>query len=141
MRAYLALNSRFGEAPPRRVELLQELEAQDAARIEPAFHGHPLFVYEGFKGFAQPVALVALPLGHGEVSEVVLAHVSIEKLRGGPFTVDGLVQSALFDRDGVTLAHRDTQRLGRRRRTSPGARGAGAPARGRVAGCASRAGC
>jgi class 3 adenylate cyclase len=111
-RVFVAVNSRFGDAFPQRMARIQELEGSNRARIEAAFRGHAVVVADPFSGLDKSLALVAVPLGHGDVSEVIAAHVSMEKLQR-LFLVDGLVQAVLVDRDGAAVAHYDAKRLGK----------------------------
>jgi len=111
MRAYLGVNSRFLGNVPQRLTKILEVEAANLTRIEPAFHGHSVVLSDPFSGVSRLIALVAVPLGNGEVSEVVVAHVNIEKLQR-LFSMDGLVQSSLADREGTTLANSEVSRIG-----------------------------
>lgn len=106
VRMYIAMNSRYTLPASDLVQKIQATEAGEAPLIEPAFKGHPVIALENAID-SQGVALIALPLGHGIASDVVVAHVRLERFQM-PFRRDSLVQAVLVDADGNSFAGENT---------------------------------
>jgi class 3 adenylate cyclase len=98
VQVFLAMNPRFRSSVALSPAALQHSEAAIRPHLEAAFSGHIVVRAESHQ-----IILVAVPLGHGEVSEVIAAHLSLDKLQR-LFANDGFVQGALVDHEGRQLA-------------------------------------
>lgn len=101
VRASLAVNSRSRAATPawvKQVPQSAEHEAAEAKLLIAAFRGQVVV-----RGEPPGMAWLAVPLGRGEATEVVSAHLTLERLQG-LFAADPAVQAMITDGFGEPLA-------------------------------------
>ncbi|MGK5083402.1 hypothetical protein WDW37_08845 [Bdellovibrionota bacterium FG-1] len=103
VRAAVALNSHSRFSSPAWAEKIQARESIDRSRLEAAFRGQRVVLSESLPGVPTRMAWIALPRGHGEVQEVVVGRLSLDKIQK-IFSEDRPIDSAVLDRNGDILA-------------------------------------
>ena len=101
-RTYFALNARFESKVPDLMTKIQLTENAERTQLQQAFQGHPVVIrHNGID--PQGMVFVEVPLGHGIVSEVLAAHVRLNRLQRA-LRQENMVHSFLVDARGSLLA-------------------------------------
>jgi class 3 adenylate cyclase len=110
---YLAMNSRYVNPFPDSVQQVLVAESNEKTLVQPAFQGHVVVSLSPTRLGSKEMAIIAAPLGHGIVDEVVVAHLRLDYFQK-VFAKEGMVSVILVDDFGNILAHPDPQLVGKK---------------------------
>ncbi|MGZ3689819.1 MAG: hypothetical protein ACXVBW_16065, partial [Bdellovibrionota bacterium] len=109
VRAYLATNSRYLYSAPEILQKLLGMESAEAQVVGSVFQGAAVMRSEQIPD-AGKMAFLAIPLGKGFVSEVIVAHLRLDRFQKA-FRRDGKIWLSLVDSSGDVLAHPDSRAI------------------------------